>query len=62
MPQYMLPLLRSGAMWSCGQPAGVKPQGKFWSAVWRWIRAERPVRSVSLLYRGDVIKPGTRRY
>jgi hypothetical protein len=62
MPQYMLSLMRSGAMWSCGQPAGLNRRGTFWPSIWRWILAERTTRPISLLYRGGVFRPGMRRY
>lgn len=62
MPQYMAFLMRSGAMWSCGQPPGLKHRGGLWSSFVRWFRAERPSRSVSLLFRGGALKRGMRRY
>jgi hypothetical protein len=62
MPHYMASLMRSGTMWSCGEPARLKPRAGFLSSLFSWIRAERPSRSVSLLFRGDAIKRGMRRY
>lgn len=36
MALYMVPLMRSGAMWSCKKAAGNGPWRRFWPLMLRW--------------------------
>ena len=42
MAQYMDPLIRSGAMWSCGRNAAFKPRRGLWSSGIGWVSVKLP--------------------
>ena len=62
MAQYMGPLIRSGAMWSCERKTDIKPRGKLWSFVLRWLGLDRQNPSASLVFRSEVLRQGKPRY
>jgi hypothetical protein len=62
MPQFMIQLMRSGAMWSCRRTAGFKPRLGLWSTVRRWFGAARQVSPAALVFRSSVLRPGKPRY
>jgi hypothetical protein len=61
MAQYMDPLIRSGAMWSCGRNAAFKPKRGLWSRFWNWL-GFRPTSSAPVVRWNGLFKPGRPRY
>lgn len=62
MAQYMGPLIRSGALWSCGRNAAAKPRRGLWSRIWNWFGVSRPTSLTPLQFRSDMFRPGKPRY
>jgi hypothetical protein len=59
MPQYMDPLIRSGAMWSCERQAMVKPRRGLWSRILSWLgSSRRPTSITPLIFRSDLLRQG----
>jgi hypothetical protein len=42
MAQYVDPLIRSGAMWSCGRQRGMRSHLGWWSRMWNWLGGTPP--------------------
>ena len=62
MAPYMDPLMRSGAMWSCGRQAEVKPRRGLWSRIWSWLGVSRPTSPPPIICRSELFRPGKPRY
>jgi hypothetical protein len=59
MPQYMDPLIRSGAMWSCERQAVVKPRRGLWARISTWLGISRgPTSSRPLIFRSNLLRQG----
>ncbi|MCC2642368.1 MAG: hypothetical protein K0S45_2781 [Nitrospira sp.] len=56
MKRYIAPLMRSGAMWSCGRPAQLSRGSKLWPSVLRWLGLSRQ-RPSALLALRRLVKP-----
>jgi hypothetical protein len=61
MAPYMDPLIRSGAVWSCGRTAATKSRPGFWSRIWRWFVVRRHTQS-GILVRSEWLIRGKPRY
>ncbi len=62
MAQYMVPLIRSGALWLCGRKTGLKAGRKFWPSILRWWGGSRPNQSPGPAFLNSTLKPGKPRY
>ena len=62
MAQYLDPLIRSGAMWSCGRQVGIRSQPGWWSRIWSWLGGLRPAPQSSHVFRTQIIRPDKPRY
>lgn len=59
MPQYMDPLIRSGALWSCERQAVAKPRRGLWARIRSWLGvSRRPPSTMPLIFRSDLLRQG----
>ncbi len=62
MAQFMVPLMRSGALWSCSRTARLDQRRGFWTRVLRWFSGDPEHPPISLVFRSSALRRGTRRY
>ena len=62
MAPYLDPLIRSGAMWSCGGQALGKPRPGLWARIRSWFSGPRQTKPVSIVFRSELFTPEKPQY